>query len=135
LLPLTAPRLSNIIPHMQLPATTPSFPTTYYTTRTPKYYTTIYSAPTYYTQAIKYYAAQRYYTEAPIYYSMQRTPVPATTPRLPNIRPQRLRSTTHLKPKLHPIMLNQPAILTLRIIILLLAISTLIQPRNTIRGY
>ncbi|KZS02211.1 Uncharacterized protein APZ42_000834 [Daphnia magna] len=65
---------------------------------------------------------------------MQRTPVPATTPRLPNIRPQRLRSTTHPKPKLHPIMLNQPAILTLRIIILLLA-STLIQPRNTIRGY
>ncbi|KAK4028298.1 hypothetical protein OUZ56_017578 [Daphnia magna] len=45
--------------HHLLPATTPSFPTTYYTTRTPKYYTTIYSAPTYYTQAIKYYAAQR----------------------------------------------------------------------------
>ncbi|KAK4027959.1 hypothetical protein OUZ56_017099 [Daphnia magna] len=39
--------LSNILPHMQLPATTPSLPTTYYTTRTPKYYTTIYSAPTY----------------------------------------------------------------------------------------
>ncbi|KZR95741.1 Uncharacterized protein APZ42_010323, partial [Daphnia magna] len=128
--------LSNILPHMQLPATTPSLPTTYYTTRTPKYYTTIYSAPTYYTQAIKYYATQRYYSEAPIYYSMQRTPVPATTPRLLNIidhkdsgvLPTQSRSYTLFMP-------NQPAILTLRIIILLLAISTLIQPRNTIRGY